>query len=69
MAKESAVDSVNCVEAMFTSSGDIGAQCTEDVGPVFSPKAAGVLLLDFYHAYIAFDQVVVKRDAEVIHEG
>ena len=69
MAKESAVDSVNCVEAMFTISRDIGAHCAEDAGPVFSPEAAGDLLLDFYHAYTSFDQVVVKRDVEVIHEG
>ena len=63
------MDGINHVDAMFTGSRDIGAQCTEDAGSVFCTKATGDLLLDFDHAYIAFDQVVVKRDAEVMHEG
>ena len=44
------------------SQSDVGTNRTEDVGPVFCAKAAGDLLLDFEHAHIAFDQIVVKRD-------
>ena len=69
MVKKGVVDGIDGVEAMFTSSRDVGTNRTEDVGPVLCTKGTGDLLLNLYHAYIAFDQVVVKRDAEVIHEG
>ena len=69
LVKKGVVDGINCVEAVFTGSRDIGTNRTEDMGSVLCTKATGDLLLDLYHAYIAFDQVVVKRDAEVIHEG
>jgi len=51
LAKKGVVDGINGVEAMFTSSRDIGTHCTEDVGPVFITKAAGDLLLDLNHTH------------------
>ena len=35
----------------------------------FAYESSRDFLLDFNHAYIAFDLVVVKGDAEVIHES
>ena len=63
------MDGIDGVETVFTSSRDVGTNRTEDVGPVFGTKAARDPLLDLCHPHIAFDEAVVKRDAEVIHEG
>ena len=69
MVKESIVDGINGIEAVFASSRDIGTDGTEDMGTLYCTEGAGDFLLDLYHAHIAFDQIVVKGDAEIVHKG
>ena len=69
LVKKSVVDGINGVEAVFTCGRDLGTNGTEDTCTVWSAEAAGELLFQFNHTHIAFDQVVVQGDAEVIHEG
>ena len=63
------VDGIKGIEAVFASSRDIGTDGTEDLGTLMCTEGAGDLLLDFDHTHIAFDEVVIKGDAEIIHEG
>ena len=69
MVKESVVDGIKGIEAVFASSRDIGTDGTEDMGTVMSTEGAGDFLLHFNHTHIAFDQIVVKGDAEIVHKG
>ena len=47
----------------------IGTDGTEDMGTVMSTEGAGDFLLHFNHTHIAFDLIVVKGDAKVVHKG
>lgn len=48
--------------ACFGRGGQVGAQGAELFGSGESTHAAGDLLPDFHHAYLAFRGIVVERD-------
>lgn len=60
---------LNDVGAVLADGGQIAAQGTEGVRPQTSAEGARNLGFELDHANIAFGLVVVKRDAEVVHEG
>ena len=69
MAQKGIVNGINGIEAVFASSRNIGTDGTEDLGTLMCTEGAGYFLLYFDHTHIAFDQVVIKGDAEIIHGG
>jgi hypothetical protein len=69
LVKKGVEDGINGVEAMFTGSGDIGAQCTEDVVPVFCARAAGDFLLDFGLVDISLEPDQCRSEVQESHES
>ena len=57
------------MEALFAEGGKIAAQSAGSLSARPGTEAARDFLLDFDHADITFDKVIVKGDAEVIEKG
>ena len=68
IARQSIVNSINDVQIVFTDCRDVTTNSAEGFGTGASTEGALHFLLDLYHSDIAFDQIVVKGHAEVMHK-
>ena len=57
------------IVALLTNGRDVTTDSAEGIGPRACAKSARDFLFDLDHAHIAFGQVVVEGDAEIMHEG
>ena len=62
-------EDVDGVAALFVGGGEVGAEREEVAGAGAGAPAAADLLLELDHADVAFGEVVVERDAEVVGEA
>ena len=69
VASQGIIDSVYDVPTMFADCRDVATNGTECLSPSTCSKSTGHFLFDLYHPHIAFGQVVVEGNAEVIHKG
>src|SRR3972149_7076089 len=65
---EYAGDGIHCSQCVLPGRGDVASNAAEGVSAGFATESAGDLLLLLHHANVAFGQVVVEGDVEVLHE-
>ena len=66
MAEEGKADYIDGAKTIFARDRVLGAYITEGMDTIYIVEAAGDFLLDFCHSHVAFDEIVVIRDAEVM---
>lgn len=68
-AIKSILNGIYNIAALLAHRGNVTANSTEGLSSPPSSKGAGDFLFDLDHSDITFGQIVVKRDAKVIHKS
>ena len=54
---------------MLANGRDVRANGAEGISAVGGTESARDFLLDFNHAHVALGKIIIKRDAEIVHES
>ena len=67
-AHKSVLDCSDDCAALLAGGRDVAANGGEGLGSAMGAEGTGDFLFHLYHADVAFGEIVVKRNTEVIHE-
>ena len=68
LTSERITDSTEDMDGILTGGREIASNLHKGIGPFERPEPPGNLLFDLDHPHIPFRLVIIKGDAEVLHE-